>query len=116
VHDFRNQYSLIKLFTEKDHVLMSSNILQRFLEDGYMKIDEPNPRTISTQVQFIVDDESRETNYDNDGDYDDKANNHEDYDDDDDVEDNHHKDDSDDDASSDGHSDNDDGTDPVCDV
>jgi len=40
VHDFRNQYSLIKLFTEKDHVLMSSNILQRFLEDGYMKIDE----------------------------------------------------------------------------
>lgn len=79
-------------------------------------LDQPNPRTISTQVQFIVDDESRETNYDNDGDYDDKANNHEDYDDDDDVEDNHHKDDSDDDASSDGHSDNDDGTDPVCDV
>jgi len=26
VHDFRNQYSLIKLFTEKDHVLMSSNV------------------------------------------------------------------------------------------
>ncbi|CAL4998091.1 unnamed protein product [Urochloa decumbens] len=115
VNDLRKQCSLIKLFVEKDHVLMRSKILQRFLEDAYMEIEEPNLETTSTEVQFIVDDESHATNCDHGHDDDEVYNNRGDDDGDGDDDDySHHQDDNDEVASSDGHSDNDDGADPIC--
>ncbi|KAL6644235.1 hypothetical protein ACP70R_015843 [Stipagrostis hirtigluma subsp. patula] len=70
VDDLRKHRSLIRLIVEKDPVLIKSKILQRFVADTAMKNTEP--KTTSTEVQFIVSGESHARKNNNDGDYGDK--------------------------------------------
>uniref|UniRef100_A0A0A9GGP7 RFTS domain-containing protein n=1 Tax=Arundo donax TaxID=35708 RepID=A0A0A9GGP7_ARUDO len=70
VDDLRKHRPLIKLFVERDPVLMKSKMLSRFIEDTTRKIKEP--KTTSNKMQFIVSGESRTSNSSNDGDYGDR--------------------------------------------
>ncbi|KAL6842479.1 hypothetical protein ACP4OV_027714 [Aristida adscensionis] len=66
--DLRKHHVLIKLFVEKDPVLIKSKILQKFVTDMAMK--RKQPKAPSTKEQFIVSGESHASK--SDGDYDDK--------------------------------------------
>ncbi|KAL6640084.1 hypothetical protein ACP70R_022394 [Stipagrostis hirtigluma subsp. patula] len=114
VDDLRMHHSLIKLFTERDRILMNSKFLHTIIEGGYMKTKE------CTKVKSLVDGVSRGSNSDEDDvDYDGNwCNNDGDYgysgDDGNDDENSCNEVDNDDAESSDGHSDNEDGADPIC--
>ncbi|KAL6640089.1 hypothetical protein ACP70R_022399 [Stipagrostis hirtigluma subsp. patula] len=64
--DLRKHHSLIKLFLERDPILMRSKILQRFVGDTAKTIKKL--KSIGTISKFIDSDEPRASNYD--GDYD----------------------------------------------
>ncbi|XP_006659314.2 uncharacterized protein LOC102702586 isoform X1 [Oryza brachyantha] len=114
--DIIKNHRFIKLFMERDQILMKSKIIGWFIEDASRKDIKPIPRRENAQEQFIVSDESLESsdnsdvcsysNYDDSDDYSDGRNS-------DDNDDNNTDKDTDADTGISGNA-VDDGTDMIC--